>query len=80
MQQKLLETDSLQLGHDALGDLQDGGVVGLPLGVRAVLGDAVSHWVQIRFREVGLHKTQGMLHCILGTSPDAGLQPAAGRL
>ena len=70
MQQKLLETGSLQLGHDTLGDLQDGGVVGLLFCFRAVFGDAVSHRVQIRFREVGLHQTQGMLHCILGSSPD----------
>ena len=52
-------------------------MVGLPLRIRAVLWDAVSHRVQIRFREVGLHKTQGVLHCILGSSPDAGLQSAA---
>jgi len=41
-QNKILETSSLQLGHDALSDLQDGGVVGLPLGVRALFRDAVS--------------------------------------
>ena len=76
----LLETGSLQLGHDALGDLQDGGMVGLPFCVRAVFGDAVSHRVQIRFREVGLHQTPGMLHDILGSSPDEGLQSAAGGL
>ena len=80
MQQKLLETGSLQLGHDALGDLQDGGVVGLPLGVRVVFGDAVSHRVQVRFREMGLHKTQGVLHSILGSSPDVGIQSVAGHL
>jgi hypothetical protein len=28
-QNKFLETGSLQLGHDALGDLQNSGVVGL---------------------------------------------------
>ena len=55
-------------------------MVGLPLGVRAVFGDAVSHRVQVRFREMGLHKTQGVLHNILGSSSDAGLQSAAGRL
>ena len=80
MQQKLLETGSLQLGHDALSDLQDGSMVGLPLRVRVVLRDAVSHRVQIRFREVGLHQTQGMLDSILGSSPDEGLQSATGRL
>ena len=41
--QNILETGSLQLIHDALGDLQDSGVVGLPLYVRAVFGDAISH-------------------------------------
>ena len=76
----LLETGSLQLGHDTLSDLQDGDVVGLPFYVRVVFGDAVSHRVQIRFREVGLHQTQGMLHGILGSTPDEGLQSAAGRL
>lgn len=50
-QKKFLETDNLQLGHVALGDLQDSGVVGLPLCIRAVFGDAVSHRTQIRFRE-----------------------------
>ena len=79
-QKKFLETSSLQIGYDALGDLQDSGVVGLPLCIRAVFGDAVSHRVQVRFREMGLHKTQGVLHSILGSSPDAGLQSAAGRL
>ena len=73
MQQKLLETGSLQLGHDTLGDLQDGGVVGLPLVVRAVFKDAISHGVQVHLREMGLHKTQGVLHRILGSPPDTGL-------
>ena len=41
----LLETGSLQLGHDTLSDLQDGDVVGLPFYVRVVFGDAVSHRV-----------------------------------
>ena len=41
----LLETSSLQLGHDTLSDLQDGDVVGLPFYVRVVFGDAVSHRV-----------------------------------
>ena len=44
------------------------------------VSDAVSHWVQIRFREMGLHQPKCMLHGILGSSPDEGLQSAAGCL
>ena len=69
----ILETGSLQLVHDALGDLQDSVVVGLPICVGAVLRNAVSHRIQIRLREMGLHQSQCVLHGIPGNSLDEGL-------
>ena len=73
-QQKTLEAGSLQVGHDPLGDLQDSSVVGLTVCVGAVFRDAVPH------REMELHQSQGVLNGIYGSSPDEGLQLAAGRL
>ena len=73
-QKKFLETSSLQLGHDALGNLQDSSVVGLTVCVGAVFRDAVPH------REMELHQSQGVLNGISGSSPDDSLQLATGCL
>jgi len=54
-QKQFLEAGGLQVGHDALGDLQDTGVVGLPIRLGAVTRNAVPHRIQIRLREMGLH-------------------------
>ena len=55
-------------------------MIGLPLYIRAIVGGVVSHWIQVRLREMGLHQPKCMLYGILGSSPDEGLQSAAGCL
>ena len=79
-QQKILETDSLQVGYDALGGLQDSSVVGLPICHRAILRNAVPHQIQICLREMGLHQSHRVLYGIPGRSLYDGLQSATGRL
>ena len=71
---------SLQVGHDALGDFLDAGMVGLLVYLGAVGRDVVAHRIQIRLREVGLHQPHGVLYGVPGCSLDEGLQSATGRL
>ena len=42
-QKELLEAGGLKVGHDALGDSQESGAVGLPIRLGAVSRNAVAH-------------------------------------
>ena len=70
----------VQVGRHALRDWPGVGVVVGPGEVRGLRRHPVTHRLQVGLREVGLHKSQGVLGRILGDTPDKDTKPPTRRL